>query len=135
MSLIELYKGTKLIETIENYALAEEIKPLNDKDSNSEYFWFSNDEEFWSSVITDPDKYWNQEIDLYCFVVSDWVARVPGLYWEPSSYVMRQHKKEEIALQSKHWVEFYPPGKSRKVMGGIGTLMLPPAEDGKILFR
>ena len=95
MGLKELYKGTKLIETIENYALAEEVNSLNENISNDENFWFSNDEEFWRNVITDPTKYWNQKIDLYDFVVSDWVARVPGLYWTSSSEQIRQHKKEE----------------------------------------
>ena len=134
MGLKELYKGTKLIETIENYALAEEVNSLNENISNDENFWFSNDEEFWRNVITDPTKYWNQKIDLFDFVVSDWVARVPGLYWTSSSEQIRQHKKEDIALKSKQWIEFYPPGKSKKVMGGVGTLLLPPTDEGKILL-
>ncbi len=134
MSLKELCKGTKLIETIENYALAEEVNSLNEDISNDESFWFSNDEEFWRNIIADPIKYWHQKIDLYNFVVSDWVARVPGLYWIPSSEQIRQHKKEDIALQSKQWIEFFPPGKSKKVMGGVGTLLLPPTDEGKVLL-
>jgi hypothetical protein len=134
MSLKELYKGTKLIETIENYALAEEVNSLDEDILNNESFWFSNDEEFWRKIIADPIKYWNQKIDLFCFVVSNWVARIPGLYWTPSSEQIRQHKKEDIALESKQWIEFYPPGKSKKVMGGVGTLLLPPTDDGKVLL-
>lgn len=134
MSLKELYKGTKLIETIENYALAEETSSLNEGITNDESFWFSNDEEFWRNIIADPDKYWNQKIDLYNFVVSNWVARIPGLYWTRSSEQIRQHKKEDISFQSKQWIEFYPPGKSKKVMGGVGTLLLPPTDEGKILL-
>lgn len=134
MSLKELYKGTKLIETMENYALAEEVNSLNENISDDENFWFTNDEEFWRNVIADPTKYWNQKIDLYYFVVSDWVARVPGLYWTQSSEQIRMHKKEDIALQSKQWIEFYPPGKSKKVMGGVGTLLLPPTNEGKVLL-
>lgn len=134
MSLKELYKGAKLIETIENYALAEELNSINENITNDESFWFSNDEEFWKNIIADPTKYWNQKVDLYDFVVSDWVARVPGLYWTLSSEHIRQHKKEDIALQSKQWIEFYPPGKSKKVMGGVGTLLLPPTDEGKILL-
>ncbi len=134
MSLKELYKGTKLIETIENYALAEEINSLNEDITNDENFWFSNDEEFWRNIIPDPTKYWNQKIDLSNFVVSNWVARIPGLYWTPSSEQIRLHKKEDIAFQSKQWIEFYPPGKSKKVMGGVGTLLLPPTDEGKVLL-
>ncbi|MDE5518744.1 hypothetical protein [Elizabethkingia meningoseptica] len=134
MGLKELYKGTKLIETIENYALAEEVNSINEDITNNESFWFSNDEEFWKNIIADPVKYWNQKIDLYNFVISDWIARVPGLYWIPSSEKIRQHKEEDIALQSKQWIEFYPPGKSKKVMGGVGTLLLPPTDEGKVLL-
>ena len=93
---------------------------------------FYNDEEFWRKIIDDPIKYWNQKIDLYNFVISDWIARIPGLYWTQSSEQIRQHKNEDIALQSKQWIEFYPPGKSKKVMGGVGTLLLPPTDEGKV---
>jgi hypothetical protein len=134
MSLKELYKGTKLIETIENYALAEEITLVNQDEVNTDKFEFYNDQQFWSSIINEPSKYWNQKIDLYNFVISDWIARVPGLYWISSSEKIRQHKKEDIALQSKQWIEFYPPGKSKKVMGGVGTLLLPPTDEGKVLL-
>lgn len=134
MSLTELYKGAKLIETIENYALAEEITSPNQEEENVDKFQFYDDQQFWRSINNEPSKYWAQKIDLYYFVVSDWVARVPGLYWTPSSELIRQHKKEDIALQSKQWIEFYPPGKSKKVMGGVGTLLLPPTEEGKVLL-
>lgn len=134
MSLTELYKGAKLIETIENYALAEEITSPNQEEENVDKFQFYDDQQFWRSIINEPSKYWAQKIDLYYFVVSDWVARVPGLYWTPSSEQIRQHQKEDIALQSKQWIEFYPPGKSKKVMGGLGTLLLPPTDEGKILL-
>lgn len=134
MGLKELYKGTKIIETIENYAVAEEKNFIIQDVANEEKFYFYNEEEFWRNVITSPIKYWNKKIDLYNFVVSDWVARIPGLYWIPSSEQIRQHKKEDIALQSKQWIEFNPPGKSKKVMGGVGTLLLPPTDEGKVLL-
>lgn len=134
MSLKELYKGTKLIETVENYALAEEVNSIKEDILNDECFWFSNDEEFWRNIIANPIKFWNQKIDLYNFVVSDWIARIPGLYWTPSSEQIRQHKNEDVALQSKQWIEFHPPGKSKKVMGGLGTLLLPPTNEGKVLL-
>ena len=59
---------------------------------------------------------------------------MPGLFWTESSRVMRNHNDTDIAIQSKEWTEFYPPGKSKKVLGGIGTLLLPPTDDGKIIM-
>lgn len=123
MSLKELYKGTKLIETVENYALAEEVNSIKEDILNDECFWFSNDEEFWRNIIANPIKFWNQKIDLYNFVVSDWIARIPGLYWTPSSEQIRQHKNEDVALQSKQWIEFHPPGKVKKSDGRFGYII------------
>lgn len=134
MSLYKLYKGARIIETIENYALAEKTSiQVQESDSNEKY-WFDSDKEFWQNVIAEPTKYWGQKINLYNFVVSNWIARVPGLYWSSASELIREHEQADIAMQSVEWLEFYPPGKSKKVMGGVGTLLLPPTEDGKVLM-
>ncbi len=135
MELSNVYKATKIVETIENYSIAESNKftysePINLDGDN----WFYEDEQFWHEVISNPEKYWNKKINLYAFTICDWVARIPGLYWANYSAVIRKHSENEIAKQSKQWIEFYPPGKSRKVLGGIGTIILPPNDDGKRLL-
>lgn len=133
MNLHQLYKGAKIIEMIENYSLAEiSIIDENIRKSNEQYFY--TEETFWNDIIENPERYWGKEIDLLNFVVSDWVARVPGLYWTESSQIMREHKESDIAIQSQEWTEFFPPGKSKKVLGGIGTLLLPPTDEGKVLI-
>lgn len=134
MSLRELYKGTKIIETIENYSFAEELSQNQENKGPNNNYYFFKDEDFWQEVIASPSKYWGQKIDLIRFVTSDWVARVPGLFWSKSSELIRQHTLKDIVRQSKKWIEFNPPGKSKKVMGGIGTLLLPPTDDGKVLL-
>lgn len=133
MKLKDLYKGVKIIETIQNYTLSE-ISKIDENTRKSSDKYFYNEESFWNSIIDNPERFWGKEIDLYNFVVSDWVARVPGLYWTEQSQIMRAHKEYEIALQSNEWTEFHPPGKSKKVLGGIGTLLLPPSEEGKVLI-
>lgn len=134
MSLQQLYKGSKIIETLENYSLIEEGS-LIEKDYNRKTVkYFYSEENFWKTIIDNPSNYWGREIDLFSFVISDWVARVPGLFWTESSRAMRNHNDTDIAIQSKEWTEFYPPGKSKKVLGGIGTLLLPPTDDGKIIM-
>jgi len=70
-------------------------------------------------------------LSFYHFIVSDWVARVPGLYWADNSSIIRKHTEEEIAVKSLDWEELHPPGKSKKVIGGIGTIKLPPNDEGK----
>ncbi len=134
MSLQQLYKGSKIIETLENYSLIEEGS-LIEKDYNKKSDkYFYSEENFWKTIIDNPSIFWGREIDLFSFVISDWVARVPGLFWTESSRAMRKHNDTDIAIQSKEWTEFYPPGKSKKVLGGIGTLLLPPTDDGKIIM-
>jgi len=135
MELSTLFKATKIVETIENYSIAESNKftysvPTNINGDD----WFYEDEQFWREVITNPERYWNKKVNLYAFTISDWVARIPGLYWANYSADLRKHSENEIAKQSKQWIEFYPPGKSKKVLGGIGTILLPPNDEGKRLL-
>jgi hypothetical protein len=135
MELSSAFKATKIIETIENYSIAESnllfpSQPLAPNKDN----WFYEDEHFWLEVISSPEKYWNKRISLYAFTVCNWVARVPGLYWASYSATLRKLSENEIVKQSKQWIEFYPPGKSKKVLGGIGTILLPPNDEGKRLI-
>jgi len=133
MSLHNLYKGVKIIETLFNYSLSENYK-IDENSRNSRERYFYSEESFWKNIIDNPEKYWGKEIDLSNFVVSDWVARVPGLFWTESSQVIRAHKESDISFQSREWTIFNPPGKSKKVLGGIGTLLLPKTEEGKVLM-
>jgi len=135
MKLPNIIKATKIIETIENYSIAESnsftySEPTNPNSSD----WFYEDEQFWHEVISNPEKYWNRKVNLYDFTLCNWVARVPGLYWSDHSSAIRKHTTNEIAKQSKQWIEFNPPGKSKKVIGGIGTILLPPSDEGKQLL-
>lgn len=134
MSLQQLYKGSKIIETLENYSLIEEGSIIEKDYNRKTVKYFYSEENFWKTIIDNPSNYWGREIDLFSFVISDWVARVPGLFWTESSISMRNHNDTDIAIQSKEWTEFNPPGKSKKVLGGIGTLLLPPTDDGKIIM-
>lgn len=134
MALDTILKGTKIIETIENYSLATIEDSISEDFNQEQNIRFYNDEEFWMNVTQNPDRYWNAKISLRYFVISSWIARVPGLYWTDTSKSLRQHLPEDIAIQSDDWIELYPPGKSKKVLGGVGTLLFPPSDDGKILM-
>lgn len=130
----KLYKGAKLLEAIDNYALADRLSPSQMGTDSTSSVTFYDDSHFWESIIKDTENFWGRPINLYQFVVSKWMARVPGLYWLQSSKTIRKHSQEDIAFQSNEWLEFYPPGKSKKVLGGIGTILLPPSSDGKCLI-
>ncbi len=134
MGLQFAYQGAKIIETIENYSVADETVLIDvaNKATHEEYYY--SDEEFWRDVFNGSNHLWGQEVNLYHFVISSWVARIPGLYWTETSRILRVHKESDIAFESQQWVEFNPPGKSKKVLGGVGTLLLPPTDEGRILM-
>ncbi len=135
MNLSTAFKSTKVVEAIENYSLAGSNDFFQNQSSNRNIDdSFYDDKQFWGEVISNPEKYWNKRLSFYKFTLCGWVARIPGLYWADHSKAIRKHSEREIAKQSKEWVEFHPPGKSKKVLGGIGTILLPPNDEGKRLL-
>lgn len=135
MKLSTVYKTTKVVEAIENYSLAGNNEFYqNQPPTKIEDNFFYDDRQFWTKIISKPEKYWNKKLSFYAFTLCEWVARIPGLYWADHSKEIRKHSENEIAKQSKQWMELYPPGKSKKVLGGIGTILLPPNDEGKRLL-
>lgn len=130
-----LGKGSRIIETLENYSITQNDNfCLQELTANTWDHHYYDEKNFWKGALANPEKFFGSKISLYNFVVSNWVARIPGLFWMPSSNSVRKHLKEDIAIQSKDWIEFHPPGKSKKVLGGIGTLLLPPSENGSVIM-
>lgn len=133
MNLLELQNGVNFLETLENYSLAD-LKIKAQEEIKQECFIFESDEIFWECFLQDSALYYNKFITLDEFVISDWVARIPGLYWMNSSKALRNDAEQHIANKNTSYTEFHPPGKSKMVMGGIGTLLFPPTYDGKSLM-
>ena len=65
--------------------------------------------------------------------LSEWVARVPGLFWTKDAETLRRLAEAAIEVTSEEWIVYSPPGKSQLVSGGIGTLKLLPDEGGNRL--
>lgn len=124
-------KATQLIESLENYSVMDNTVIKDPELKGGETLWINDDQYFWRDVLASPDKYWNRKIEIYEWVISDWVARVPGLYWHQEAEGLRDVPESLVEIRSKNYVQYQPSGKSRKVMGGIGTFLLPPADDGK----
>lgn len=135
MKFAKIIKATHIIEAIEDYSItANSGYDTSDQMHSVETNWFSTDDEFWNAVITDPEKYWHTKLSLHAFTICNWVARVPGLYWTDYSEAIRKGSLNQIAKQSNNWIEFLPPGKSKKVAGGIGTIQLAPDDEGRRMF-
>jgi hypothetical protein len=122
----------RVVETVENYSLAcvPPASPKPERSQPSKLIYY-DDEVFWREVLSQPASAWNKRIrfaDKVAF--SEWVARVPGLYWRPESERLRYHSDDDVEGHDLEGVTLRPHGKSRIVMGGVGTLKLPPSLQG-----
>ncbi len=131
MSLLQSLIGTHVIETANSYARADD--PLQHPtqlptDSGPKAEAVATDGGFWDLVFKSPSSAWNTTFLLDHFRLSEWVARVPGLVWTPESEVLRDSFKN--AKKDIGGYAYPPPQRSARVMGGVGTLRLPPGDDG-----
>lgn len=94
--------------------------------------------------LDDDGKFWHQlfwhhahekalhgiRVRFYRAVFSEWVARIPGLFWREGSERLRAAAEAKVEYESKRWKTYKPQGKSLLVSGGVGTVRLPPSESG-----
>jgi hypothetical protein len=131
------YVTAQVGEALANYALAD--IPLQHKfdqppPDRQPFLQLYDDSEFWRTIFQYDAEEATIGNSFDCGIfhagVSEWVARVPGLYWRPGSGNMRSVNPAEIESETRRWKTYKPQGKSRLVSGGIGTLKLPANEDG-----
>lgn len=135
MSAIEAYKASRIIETLENYAVSDNFADAQKNQTQGQYidYHIYADEQFWCDILNNPKDAWNREYYFDKVGFSEWVARVPGLFYSKGSATLRRLAESKVEFVSKgKWKHYSPSGKSEKVMGGIGTISLPN-EDGQIL--
>ena len=125
------FVATQIAETMANYALVDDPlkkpgpRPAQTRERVGEVL---DDGHFWKPILRGEKA--NGRWDIYEAAVSEWVARVPGLFWTPAATAMRKLIPALVERKSGKWVTYRPLGKSQHVVGGIGTLRLPPADDG-----
>src|ERR1700687_2989529 len=139
MTLPDLYRAARSLEAIENYGhaddpLLQDVKPTDevlDCDCT-----FDHDDKFWKSRLLESTRIKkgkcesSNAFNFFGFAVSEWVARVPGLFWTKRAEKLRMLGDQAIQYESPRWTTLHPPGKSAKVLGGIGTMKFPPNERG-----
>jgi hypothetical protein len=121
----ELYSS----EATRNYAQSDEPLTVDDsrvKSSMDTTLEVNHDSTFWRE--TSRALKHGQHVVIHGAVLSEWVPRIPGLYWEPESEVFRELGPATVEKRSEEWVQYDPAGKSSRVAGGIGTLRLSPSE-------
>jgi hypothetical protein len=121
-------------ETLSNYSRADEpLDPANRGQPRSGDYagTLFDDGEFWRSLLSHPlHRHQTLRFQIYHAAITEWIARVPGLYWRRGSAAMRKLSKAAIESETDRWRTYKPQGKSQQVSGGIGTLRFPPAVDG-----
>jgi hypothetical protein len=121
-------------EAILNYPLSDEplhlerdqLAPVRSSSSNQQ--WYYDDADFWQGLATVHNREFS--VKFYELFISEWVARVPGLYWQKNANARRRPGDELVEAKVGYWTTYKPAGKSRIVSGGVGTLRFPPSEDG-----
>lgn len=153
MSLSALYRCTRSLEAIENFAIAmswqfsrrvfksslfenrfgrpSSLRTLQQSrtDSHQEniHHRFYEDSQFWNMILTSlPDETYGHSFHFSRCALSEWVARVPGLFWSPGAKTLRELAEDAVELKSTEWTIYRPLGKSQLVLGGVGTLKFSP---------
>lgn len=135
MDLSAAYRSSRVIEALENYGVSGQGFPETQSGTRGGRPEFMpNEEEFWKKVLQDPNACWNQPFEFFHCVLSEWTPRIPGLYFSKGAAAIRAAADYEIAIKGPKWPEYRPPGKSAKVIGGMGTFLLPPDDEGNLLY-
>ena len=132
MSIQQAYISTKAIETLENYSISDDWKPESISDDTPDLGQgdIYDERYFWKNLFDNPENQWNRIYEFGQVGLSEWVARVPGLFWYGDSPQIRQIAKSQIEIVTGKWKHYKPQGKSQKVIGGVGSICLPPNDDG-----
>jgi hypothetical protein len=142
IQLSDLYRASRSLESIENYAcsddpLLQETESPNDlSNGDASVYYVYYDDDFWKSKLVEssrnvrPENQSNRSFSFSAFALSEWIARVPGLFWTEGAERLRLLGDQAIQYESPKWTTLHPHGKSAKVMGGVGTLKLPQNDRG-----
>ncbi len=128
MSLQTAYTAARVIETLENYTKSDLVNasPMEQAEASRTSESIYSDDHFWSYILHDIEGSWNVLFSLYDVTLSEHVARVPGLAFHPDALHFRNLPESQQEYVTDKWTHYSPPGKSSKVLSGIGTLQIPP---------
>lgn len=122
-SFVDSYKATRIIETLENYAIADQVDPAEPRNYTPTLLTAYDEYHFWNIILTNPEATFDTLVRLENFTLTEWVPRVPGLYWNGNARQIRHLTRDIRSV-------YRPFEKSRFVMGGMGTNLLP-SENGQ----
>src|SRR5688572_20731991 len=100
MSFREAIKGATLIEALENYSLSDNTitEEARAGSKQEDALTFYSDDDFWTMILRNPEQYWNKKMSFNHAAVSEWIARVPGLYFTSGSRRNRIMGEDDIEM-------------------------------------
>src|SRR5687768_711668 len=125
--LLRAANGARIVEAVENYARAE-VNASPSVAAGQDQRWLYDDETFWSHVFNSKVTP-GTRVSFPEVAVSEWVARVPGLFWTDAAKRLRRQGETEVEGRHGRIITLRPFGKSQVVSGGVGTLRLPPSQE------
>ncbi len=134
MSLREAYVGIRIMETSENYSRADASSSSIIQTHKTNEVDLYDEQTFWRPIFEHPESAWGETYHFGRVTLSEWIPRVPGLFWHAGAENIRKLSPAAIEASTRNWTQYNPEGKSQHVEGGIGTLRLPPANDGTRLI-
>lgn len=130
MDLTSIIKDGSIIESLENYAIADQLAGSEEvTDEPQDRGKIFSDYNFWRGVTRTPEDYWNRAFQFDHFAFSDWVPRIPGLGFTSSAKIISHQLRNAVPLTFDRRI-YRPSDKSGFVMSGVGSLKLPPDYDG-----
>ena len=121
--------GARILETAQNYALAD-VKVGTDAGWSPQAVDFLADGYFWLDALHGNVPFGSKIRFFDSVAISEWVPRVPGLFWTDAAMTLREYGKKRVEHRTATSLVLTPFGKSQLVSGGVGTLRLPPSADG-----
>lgn len=122
----DAYKKVRIAETLQNVAIVHTptfVPPTPD----NKPFQVEDEAHFWQLILAHSSDYWGKICSLDGnWVLSEWIPRIPGLYWHKNSEALRNVHQSGIETIGQRHLVLQPIVKSMVVMGGVGTLKLPP---------
>lgn len=127
-SLARAAAGARILEAVDNYARADMMVAAPIATSRDEEYFY-DERSFWRLVLRNRMPL-GTPVRMHDVAISEWVARVPGLFWTDDALMHRDHGFRHVERRDRSSITLRPLGKSEMVSGGVGTLKLAPSVDG-----
>jgi len=124
-AFLRAVNGARILEAVDNYARAK-VEVEDAIAETHEPRTFMADSIFWHRALEGEVRAGASIVFGTSVALSEWVPRVPGLYWAHCSSYLRKEARQYVESPTA----LKPFGKSSLVSGGVGTLKLGPSEDG-----